>query len=154
MEANHPAAPPAPPCHPPAKGEAAELVDWLQSMRELAGEHNPEEQRRYDRAAALLQQQQAEIKSLTAQQTPVQVGLPAEEVATIADRLKELACAVTKERWSEFCMRVPAQPLRDADLVISRAAKLLQQQQVEIEQLKQQLETERMSLAVCNTPLP
>ena len=42
------------------------LVEWLWSMRELAGEHNPEEQRRYDRAATLLQQQAA----------PAPVGVP------------------------------------------------------------------------------
>ena len=40
---------------PPADGEVAELVEWLQAMRDLAGEHNPDEQRRYTRAAALLE---------------------------------------------------------------------------------------------------
>ena len=40
---------------PPADGEVAELVEWLQSMRDLAGEHNPDEQRRYTRAADLLE---------------------------------------------------------------------------------------------------
>ena len=39
----------------PADGEVAELVEWLQSMRDLAGEHNPDEQRRYTRAAELLE---------------------------------------------------------------------------------------------------
>jgi hypothetical protein len=39
-----------------ADGEVGELVWWFQSMRELAGDHNPEEQRRYDRAATLLSQ--------------------------------------------------------------------------------------------------
>jgi hypothetical protein len=33
----------------------AELVEWLQSMSDLAGEHNPDEQRRYTRAAELLE---------------------------------------------------------------------------------------------------
>jgi hypothetical protein len=49
------------PTTPPAPevGELAELVEWLQSMRELAGDHNPEEQRRYDRAAVLIQQPSA-----------------------------------------------------------------------------------------------
>jgi hypothetical protein len=51
---NRPATPPA-----PEPGEVGKLVEWLWSMRELAGEHNPEEQRRYDRAATLLQQQAA-----------------------------------------------------------------------------------------------
>lgn len=53
-----PAAPPA-----PLEGEVGELVEWLQSMHELAGEHNPEEQRRYDRAAALLAQLSAAAES-------------------------------------------------------------------------------------------
>jgi hypothetical protein len=39
----------------PADGEVAELVDWLYTMRELAGEHNPDEQRNYTRAADLLE---------------------------------------------------------------------------------------------------
>jgi hypothetical protein len=40
---------------PAAEGEVAELVEWLRSMRELAGEHNPEEQCRYSRVADLLE---------------------------------------------------------------------------------------------------
>jgi hypothetical protein len=44
----------------------------------------------------------------------------------LVGRLKELAHAVTKENWREFDMRVPAEPLRDADLVLTRAAELLQ----------------------------
>ena len=40
---------------PVADGEVGELVEWLQSMRDLAGEHNPDEQRRYTRAAELLE---------------------------------------------------------------------------------------------------
>jgi hypothetical protein len=40
---------------PPADGEVAELVAWLWSMRELAGECNPDEQCRYARAAELLE---------------------------------------------------------------------------------------------------
>ena len=39
----------------PVDGEVAELVTWLWSMHELAGEHNPEEQCRYERAADLLE---------------------------------------------------------------------------------------------------
>jgi hypothetical protein len=58
------------------------------------------------------------------------VAQPAEgEVATIAARLKELSRAVTEQRWQEFSMRVPAEPLRDADLVIDRAAALLERHQ-------------------------
>ena len=59
--AARPAAPAA-----PEGGDVAELVAWLQSMRELAGDHNPEEQRRYDRAAAMLQQQESRIADLRA----------------------------------------------------------------------------------------
>lgn len=40
---------------PPGDGEVAELVAWLWSMHELAGEHNAEEQCRYERAADLLE---------------------------------------------------------------------------------------------------
>ena len=40
---------------PPADGEVAELVAWLWSMYELAGECNPDEQCRYARAADLLE---------------------------------------------------------------------------------------------------
>lgn len=40
---------------PPDVGEVAELVAWLWSMHELAGECNPEEQCRYERAADLLE---------------------------------------------------------------------------------------------------
>lgn len=40
----------------------------------------------------------------------------------LADRLRELSNAVTKQRWSEFSMRVPAEPMHDADLVLTAAA--------------------------------
>lgn len=40
----------------------------------------------------------------------------------LADRLDVLVHAVTEARWSEFSMRVPAEPSRDADLVLSQAA--------------------------------
>ena len=46
---------PQPVAQPPADGEVTELVEWLQSMRDLAGEYNPDEQRRYTRAAELLE---------------------------------------------------------------------------------------------------
>ena len=44
------------------------------------------------------------------------------EVGALVERLKELAHATTKENWREFDMRLPAEPLRDADLVLTRAA--------------------------------
>jgi hypothetical protein len=132
---------------PPTDGEVAELVAILTSITERT-ELDPFLIQRFTRIAALPQQQQSEIERLRAQQ-PMPVELPDEEVATIADRLVELARAVTKERWSEFSMHVPARPLRDADLVISRAAKLLQQQQAEIERLRaQQTPGEREAAAV------
>jgi|LakMenE01Jun11ns_1017448.scaffolds.fasta_scaffold9939721_2 hypothetical protein len=46
----NPATPPA-----PEQGEVEEVAQWLLSMRELAGEHNPEERRQFTRAAGLLQ---------------------------------------------------------------------------------------------------
>jgi hypothetical protein len=50
------------------------------------------------------------------------------EVGVLVERLKELAHATTKENWREFDMRLPAEPLRDADLVLTRTADLLQRQ--------------------------
>lgn len=38
-------------------------------------------------------------------------------------RLKQLAHAVAEQDWNEFSMRIPADPERDADLVIFAAAK-------------------------------
>ena len=51
---------------PMADGEVAELVEWLQAMRDLAGEHNPDEQRRYTRAAELLERLASDNAGLTA----------------------------------------------------------------------------------------
>ena len=51
---------------PPTDGEVTELVEWLQSMRDLAGEHNPDEQRRYTRAAELLERLASDNAGLTA----------------------------------------------------------------------------------------
>jgi hypothetical protein len=48
----------------PEPGEVGEVAQWLLSMRELAGEHNPEERRQFTRAATLLQQQEAELAAL------------------------------------------------------------------------------------------
>ena len=50
------------------------------------------------------------------------------ELRKIAERLGELSHAVTKGRESvnrEFTMRVPAEPLRDADLVLASASKFI-----------------------------
>jgi hypothetical protein len=74
------AARPATP-HALEPGEVAKAVQWLLSMRELAGEHNPEERRQFTRAATLLQQQEAELaalrgaKDLPAAPTPPPIAL-------------------------------------------------------------------------------
>ncbi len=44
----------------------------------------------------------------------------------IIKRLRELSDAVTKNKRDEFTMRVPAEPSRDADLVLSSAADLIE----------------------------
>jgi hypothetical protein len=54
----------------PEPGEVGEVAQWLLSMRELAGEHNPEERRQFTRAATLLQQQEAELIALRQQPHP------------------------------------------------------------------------------------
>jgi hypothetical protein len=123
---------------PPAEGEVAAALSRIEfAVETYTGWDDSSIEDAVRDLRLLLQQQQAEIERLRAQQ-PMPVELPDEEVATIADRLVELTRAVTKERWSEFSMHVPARPLRDADLVISRAAKLLQQQQAEIKRLRTQ----------------
>jgi hypothetical protein len=48
----------------PQAGEVGEVAQWLLSMRELAGEHNPEERRQFTRAATMLQQQEDELDAL------------------------------------------------------------------------------------------
>ena len=53
------------------------------------------------------------------------------EVGVLVGRLKELAHATTKENWREFDMRLPAEPLRDADLVLTRTADLLERQHLQ-----------------------
>lgn len=45
-----------------------------------------------------------------------------EQIRVMADRLAVLARAVADNQWSEFTMRVPAEPDRDADLVLANAA--------------------------------
>ena len=45
-----------------------------------------------------------------------------DELRAFADRLDVLAHAVTEANWSEFSMRVPVEPERDADCVLSSAA--------------------------------
>lgn len=45
----------------------------------------------------------------------------------ICDRLEELSNAVSSRKMDEFTMRVPAELDRDADLVLSTAAKRLRE---------------------------
>ena len=40
----------------------------------------------------------------------------------IVERLRQLAHAAADGQWREFSMRVPAEPDRDADLVLAKAA--------------------------------
>jgi len=55
----------------------------------------------------------------------------------IIDRLEELSDAVTKGRdgMGEFTMRVPAEPKRDADLVLSAAAMKLKELEAVIHEI-------------------
>ena len=80
---------------PPADGEVTELVEWLQSMRDLAGEHNPDEQRRYTRAAELLERP-------TSQPVAVSERLP--EPGDCDDQgrcwLWERDCGYTGRKWA------------------------------------------------------
>ena len=46
----------------------------------------------------------------------------------LCERLNVLGQAVADRNWGEFSMRVPAEPNRDADLVISRAAQVIREQ--------------------------
>ncbi len=48
-----------------------------------------------------------------------------EQLRQRADRLDVLANAVTETNWSEFSMRIPVEPDRDADCVLSSAAREL-----------------------------
>ena len=49
------------------------------------------------------------------------------DLNAIADRLDKLSDDITKGDVSDFTMRIPAEPERDADLVLSYAAKTLRE---------------------------
>ena len=71
---------------------------------------------------------------------------------TLCARLRELSYAVTRGRdgMREFDMRVPAEPERDADLVLSRAATLIEQQAAriaELETAEEESDAVRMGMA-------
>jgi hypothetical protein len=57
----------------------------------------------------------------------------------LVGRLRQLVMAVAEQRWSEFDRRVPAEPDRDADLVLFRAAQELDRLRVENEEMKHTL---------------
>ena len=42
------------------------------------------------------------------------------DIQAVIARLKALSTAVAEQNWSEFTMRVPAEPSRDADIVLQR----------------------------------
>jgi len=70
----------------------------------------------------------------------------------LADRLEQLADCVAHGPdvvRRNFTMQVPADPDRDADLVLSEAARLLRTSDAEITRLRDELETERLRLAAC-----
>jgi len=48
------------------------------------------------------------------------------DINKLAARLRELSHAAADGRWSEFSMRVPAEPERDADLVLQTVANELE----------------------------
>lgn len=63
--------------------------------------------------------------------------IPPAGIERIAARLDELADVVTQGREAverEFTMRIPAEPYRDADLVLSTAARLLRENMASTEQ--------------------
>lgn len=64
----------------------------------------------------------------------------------LVKRLNELSDAVTKGRLvHEFDMRIPAQPERDADLVLQEAAKRLLNMQARIDNLMLEFTPEEMT---------
>lgn len=52
-------------------------------------------------------------------------------------RLKQLAHAVADHNWDELSMRIPAEPERDADLVLLRAAKEIESLRATISRLRE-----------------
>lgn len=58
----------------------------------------------------------------------------------ICQRLIELSNAAADNNWREFSMRVPADESRDADLVLLRAAKLIDHLRAENQALREALE--------------
>jgi len=63
----------------------------------------------------------------------------------ICERLKELALSIGDHAngkgrgWSEFYMSIPADPRRDADLIMTAAARRIQEKNAQIAELEAQL---------------
>lgn len=58
---------------------------------------------------------------------------------SIVERLRVIAKAISEEDWRELSMRVPAEPERDADLVVMKAADLIEQQAERIKELEAEI---------------
>ena len=61
---------------------------------------------------------------------------------TITERLRQLSIAVADQNWREFSMRVPAEPDHDADIVIMKAAMLIESRDAEVVSLTNQRDYE------------
>jgi hypothetical protein len=61
----------------------------------------------------------------------------------IIDRLHEIANAIADANYSELTMRIPAEPDRDADLVVSSAAREIARLRAELAECKQDAERYR-----------
>ena len=57
------------------------------------------------------------------------------DIQAVIARLKALSTAVAEQNWSEFTMRVPAEPNRDADIVLHRSAQALERLEIVEQQL-------------------
>lgn len=66
---------------------------------------------------------------------------------TLPERLRQLSIAVSDQNWREFSMRVPAEPNRDADIVIMQAAMLLERSNAEVAELREQVALLRDALS-------
>ena len=60
----------------------------------------------------------------------------------ITERLRQLSTAVADQNWREFSMRAPAEPDRDADIVIMQAAMLIESRDADVVSLTNQRDYE------------
>jgi len=73
-------------------------------------------------------------------------------ISLIVDRLNELSAAVTKGREAqerEFTMRIPAECDRDADIVISQAANIIERLQARVAELEPFINQAPVETGVC-----